>query len=80
MDYFSLATELARAEGAKTLAGIAAKAVALRSIAEGTSAPCHCSAYNFPHYIGRDNCPGVEPDETVRARIAFNNAYAEYFK
>jgi hypothetical protein len=72
MDYFALATQLARAEGSKTLAQIATKAVALRSIAEGTNAPCGCSAYDHPHTLGAEDCP-AEPF------AAFNAAYARYF-
>ena len=74
-DYFALATDLARAEGAKTLALIATKAVALRAIATGDKIACHCSAYSLPHTVGINNCPGVETPALTRARIALNRAY-----
>lgn len=54
MDYFKLATELARAEGEATLRRVATKTIALRS----RDKVCGCSAYGFPHRPGGGKCPG----------------------
>ena len=52
VDYFKLASDLARAEGKATLQRIAA---------ERKEYPCECLAYRFPHRQGGGKCSGHEP-------------------
>ena len=57
MNYFNLAAHLARQEGAKTLAQVAIKSIALKSMRNRGSV-CGCSAYHFLHRVGSGSCPG----------------------
>jgi hypothetical protein len=70
MDFFQLATNLARQEGAKTLAAVAVKSIAAKSY-RNRGETCGCSAYQFPHRVGGGNCPGIstrnyEDQESLR--------------
>ncbi len=55
VSYFPLAVALSRAEGARTVADVARKSIALKS---SPSDVCCCSAYRFPHRPGSGDCPG----------------------
>lgn len=57
MNYFNLAASLARQEGAATLAKVAVKSIALKSLRNGGEV-CGCSEYSFPHRKGSGKCPG----------------------
>ena len=57
MNYFAIAVDLARQEGARTLAQAAVKSIAMKSMANGGDV-CGCSAYSFPHRAGGGRCPG----------------------
>jgi len=61
MDYFAVATGLARAEGQMTMARIAAKAIALKTQRNRADVTCCCSAHHLPHRAGTGACPGKEP-------------------
>lgn len=55
VSYFPLAVALARAEGARTMADVERKSIALKASRE----VCCCSAYSFPHRPGSGTCPGI---------------------
>ena len=58
MDYFNLAVNLTRAEAAPTLAKVAQKNIALKTIRNRAQETCCCSSYKFPHRSGSGQCPG----------------------
>ena len=60
MDYFATAVSLARQEGAKTLAQVAMKSLALKSAKNRKQETCYCSEYAFPHRAGSGACPGLD--------------------
>lgn len=55
IDYFELATNLARAEGEVTLKRVASKATVMRD-----KKLCGCTVYDFPHRPGSGLCPAPE--------------------
>lgn len=59
IDFFKLATDLARAEGKATLQRVASKATVMRD-----SGLCGCTAYRFPHRPGSGKCPAPETEPT----------------
>lgn len=59
IDYFKLATGLARAEGKATLQRVAAKATVMRD-----PCLCGCTAYKWPHRPGSGKCPAPEREPT----------------
>jgi hypothetical protein len=63
MSYFDLAVALTRAEAAPTLARVASKAIALKTIRNRAQETCCCSAYSHPHRIGGGKCPGVNRND-----------------
>jgi hypothetical protein len=63
MSYFDLAVALTRAEAAPTLAKMAQKSIALKTIRNRAQETCCCSAYSFPHRAGSGWCPGVDRAE-----------------
>jgi hypothetical protein len=63
MGYFELAVNLTRAEAAPTLAKVASKAIALKTIKNRAQETCCCSSYSFPHRAGSGWCPGVNRND-----------------
>lgn len=67
MDYFALAADLARQEGAATLTRAAIKPIALKSYKNRIGEVCCCSAYRFPHRAGGGQCPAGHYDDQTKA-------------
>jgi hypothetical protein len=63
MDYFQTAVQLARQEGAATLAKVAVKSIAMKSMRNKGNV-CGCSEYSFPHRKGSGRCPGQSSERS----------------